>query len=189
MYKYLGVYLDNHLNLHHHFEKVYKKASSRIKLLSRIREQIGPHVAESIYKAMIRPILMYCYQQQLGLPKGTIDKRQSIQNRAVAITNPSEPPQNWDKVAEVRNSVAIDVFKCLNGLSPDQFKNYFKRHQHGKDTRGNNSSLVLPSIRTEAGKRMVAFQGAQIFNKFPKDIRDESSLVLFKQKLSIFKGL
>ena len=51
--KYLGVYLDNHLNLQQNFEKVYKKASARVKLLSRIREQISPHVAESIYKTMI----------------------------------------------------------------------------------------------------------------------------------------
>ena len=122
MYKYLGVYLDKH-NLQHHFEKVYKKASARVKLLSRIREQMGPHVAESIYKALIRPILMYCYQLQLGLPKGTIDKLQSIQNRAARIASPREPLECWDKIAEVRNRrVAIDVFNFLNGFSPEQFK-------------------------------------------------------------------
>ena len=69
VYRYLGVYLDNLLNLQQHFEKVYKKASARVKLLSRIREQISTHVGESIYKTMIRPILMYCYQQQFGLLK------------------------------------------------------------------------------------------------------------------------
>ena len=132
---------------------------------------------------------MYCYQLQLGLPKGTIDKLQSIQNRAAKIVSPREPLECWDKVAEVRNRrVVIDVFKCLNGLSPEQFTQYFKRHQHGKDTRGNNSSLVLPPIRTETGKRMFAFQGAQIFNKLPKDIRDEESLVRFKHKLSFYNG-
>ena len=167
-----------------------QKASSRVKLLSRIRKLIGPHVAESIYKAMVRPILMYCCQQQLGLPKGTIDKLQSIQNRAAKIANPREQTQCWDKVAAVRNRRAtMDVFKCLNGLSPDQFKQFFKRHQHGKDTRGNNSNLVLPPIRTETGKRMFAFQGAQIFNKFSKDIRDDESLVRFKQQRSFFNGL
>ena len=133
----------------------------------------------------VRPILMYCYQQQLGLPKGTIDKLQSIHNRAAKIANPREPPQCWDKVAAVRNRRAtMDIFKCLNGLSPDQFKQCFKRHQHGKDTRGSNSSLVLPRIRTETGKRMFAFQGDQIFNKISKDIREVESPVRFKQKLS-----
>ena len=117
VYKYLGVHLDNHLNLQHNSEKVYKKALSRVKLLSCICEQVGRHVAESIYKAMIRPILMYCCQQQLGLPKSTIDKLQSIQNRAAKVANPFEPPQCWEKVADVRNRrVTIDVFKCLNGL-------------------------------------------------------------------------
>ena len=132
---------------------------------------------------------MYHYQLQLGLPKGTINKLQSIQNRAGKITSPHETLVCWDNLAEVRNGrAAIDVFKCLNGLSPEQFTQYFKRHQHGKDTRGNNSSLVLPPIRTETGKRMFAFQGAQIFNKLPKDIRDEESLVRFKHKLSFYNG-
>ena len=35
-YEYLGIVMDENLNLTEHFEKVIKKASSRIKLLSRI---------------------------------------------------------------------------------------------------------------------------------------------------------
>ena len=46
-------------------------------------------------------------------------------------------------------------------------------------------SLMLPPIRTETGKRTFAFQGAQIFNKLPKDIPDEESLMRFKHKLRI----
>ena len=60
-YKHLGVDLDNHLNLRQHFENVYKKASARVKLLSRIRDKVSPYVAETIYKTMIRPLLLYCY--------------------------------------------------------------------------------------------------------------------------------
>ena len=191
MYRLLRVHLDNHLNLQHHFEKVDKKAFPRVKLLFfRISEQIGPHVAESIYKALICPILVYCYQQQLGLPKGTKDMLQSVQNRAAVIAIPRESPQCLDTIDKVHNRrVAIVVCKCSNGLSQDQFKQYFKRHQHGKYTSGNNSSLVLPAIRTETGKKMFASQGAQIFNKLPKDVRNEEYLVRFKQKLNLFNGL
>ena len=44
-FKYLGVDLDNYLNLHQHIESVYKKASARVKL-SHIREKVSPYVAE-----------------------------------------------------------------------------------------------------------------------------------------------
>ena len=138
---------------------------------------------------MTRPILMYCYQQQLGLPKGTIDKLQTIQNRAAKIISPCEPIECWDTIEEVCNRrIAMDVFKCFNGLSSEQFKEYFRHHRHEKETRGNNSSLVLPSVRTETGKRMFTFQGARLFNSLPKDIRDKKSLVRFKQKLYSLNG-
>eukprot|EP00794_Sanderia_malayensis_P002578 gene2578-2977_t len=143
-----GYCTDRHMNLQHHFEKVYKKASARVKILSH------------------------------------------IQNRAAKIASPREPLDCWDEIARVRNRrIAMDVFKCLNGLSPEQFSEVFRRHQHGKGTRGNNSSVVLPPIKTETGKRMLSFQGAQVFNKLPKDIHEEKSLLRFKHKIGLYHGL
>ena len=62
-YEYLVVSLDHHLSLQEQINKVYKKASNRLKLLQRIRPNISPHVAEKIYNVMIRPVLLYCYGQ------------------------------------------------------------------------------------------------------------------------------
>ena len=59
-YKYLGVILDKNLNFNEHLEKTYRKVSSRIKLLSRVRQNINPHTAEIIYKVMILPVMLYC---------------------------------------------------------------------------------------------------------------------------------
>ena len=39
-YKYLGTVLDPTLNLNDHFASVYKKASSRLRLLSKLRENL-----------------------------------------------------------------------------------------------------------------------------------------------------
>ena len=123
---------------------------------------------------MIRPIVMYCHQLQLGMPKGTIDKLQSIQNRAAKIVSPRDTPDCWETITEMCNRrAATDVYKCLNGLSPEQFMQYFKRHHHEKGTRGSNSALTLPLNRTEPGKRTFVFQGAKLFDKLPKKVRDK----------------
>ena len=82
--------------------------------------------------------------------------------------------------------VAEDVFNCLNDLSPENFAQYFKSPHHGKHTRGDDVSLVLPPTKTECVKQMFAFQGAIIFNKLRKVIRDEPSLVRFKLKLNLY---
>ena len=70
-----------------------------------------------MYKAMTRPLVMYCYQLQLGMPKGTIDKLLSIQNRAAKIVSPRKVLEYWEIKTGVCNRRAVaDVFKCLNRL-------------------------------------------------------------------------
>ena len=58
-YQYLGVKMDKALTYVEHKDKIYKEAMRRVKLLSRIRRDISPLVAQSIYKTMIEPILLY----------------------------------------------------------------------------------------------------------------------------------
>lgn len=56
-------------------------------------------------------------------------------------------------------------------------------NHHQKDTRGSNSALTLLLNRTESGEQTFDFQGAIRFNKLPKEVWDEGSLVLFNHKL------
>ena len=65
-YKYLGVIVDRNLSHKVNLEKTYKKAMSRTKLLTRIRQNLTPYAAESIYEVMIRPIFLYCNNLMLG---------------------------------------------------------------------------------------------------------------------------
>ena len=135
--------------------------AARVKLLSRIRKEVSPYVAESIYTLMIRPLMLYCYQLQLSLPQGTVNKLQYIQNRAAKIVNPKAKIMSWDSIERIRNTrVAIDVFESLRNLLPGDRNGYFKRCEHEINTIGNGSCVVLPKIRTEAGKRSFAYQGA-----------------------------
>ena len=59
-YRYLGVNLDPTLNLGEHFSYVYKKASSRLQLLRRIRPQLTNIAALRVYQSLIIPIITYC---------------------------------------------------------------------------------------------------------------------------------
>ena len=74
--------MDKSLTYTTQTERVYKKASSRVKLLSRIRKNISLYVAETIYKVMIEPILFYCNNVILGISDSTAARFQKIQDRA-----------------------------------------------------------------------------------------------------------
>ena len=48
-------------------EKIYKEAMRRVKLLSRIRCNVSPLFAQSIYRTMIEPIVLYRNNLVLGI--------------------------------------------------------------------------------------------------------------------------
>ena len=84
-YEYLGITLDKNLNLLSQFEKMFKKVSSRIKLLARVRMNISPSTAETIYKVMILPILLYCSNINIGMSDSHKAKLEKLQDRVMRI--------------------------------------------------------------------------------------------------------
>ena len=78
------------------------------------------------------------------------------------------------------------LVKCLNGIAPMAFHNYFTRVSHSKCTRGNNKNIAIPKIRTEAGKKIFEYQGAIIFNKLSSDLKTEQSLLRFRHNCNNF---
>ena len=187
-YEYIGVSLDHHLSLQEQINKVYTKASNRLKLLQRIRPNISPHVAEKIYNVMIRPVLLYCYRVYVSLGDTAKSKLKSIQDRAQRIVaRDSSITLNWDSLEQTRKKrISIDVFKSVNGICTESLKNIFTKFDHGKNTRGNGSLLVLPKVRCESGRKTFAFQGASIYNNLPSDVRNEKYFVNFKRKITHF---
>ena len=173
-YDYLGVKLDKNLNFAEHLGKIYKKASSRVKLLARVRHNIGPTTAQIIYKTMILPVLLYCNNIVIAAPRTYKIPIENIQSRAIKIINNQTNITRLPSVNHNRNKrCAIEVFKCLNGLAHRRFNGYFTKLSHSKETRGNNLNLVLPKVRTEAGRKTFAFQGTLIYNKLPTDLKEE----------------
>ena len=92
VYEYLGVTMDENLNYIEHLQKTIKKATSRVKLLYRIRQNLSPSTAEIIYKMMILPIMLYCDTVYLKLLTTNQEKFEAIQNRALRVINGQRRP-------------------------------------------------------------------------------------------------
>ena len=67
-----------------------------------------------------------------------------------------------------------EVFKCLNGLAPKVFSDTFEIISHQKETRGSNSKLRFPKVKSESGRKMFSFQGALVFNDLPRKTKKEN---------------
>ena len=69
-YKYLGIEIDSSLNLNSHFDKCFKRASSRLSLLGKLRDNLDLTAAETIYRSLITPTFTYSGILQLKLTGG-----------------------------------------------------------------------------------------------------------------------
>ena len=84
-YKYLGIQLDANLNFHKYLQDCIQRATYKIHMLAKIRSYIDFNSALTIYKTMILPIFEYgdiAYDQA---DIKSLDKLQTLQNRALRI--------------------------------------------------------------------------------------------------------
>ena len=82
-YKYLGVRLDQNLSLSEHIESVYKKASSRLYLMKRVRPQFTIDAAQMI----LIPIFTYCSIITSLYTETTKKKISSFEKRACSSSS------------------------------------------------------------------------------------------------------
>ena len=86
-YNCLGVIMDKSLSYKEHIETVLKKANSRVKLLSHIKQDLTPHAAETVYKVIILPLLLYCNNVFIDMSSNRKHQFEEIQMRCVKIIN------------------------------------------------------------------------------------------------------
>ena len=117
---------------------------------------------------------MYC--SNICLHHHSITKLQSLQDRAEKIIFGTNTHNKFNKIGnEFKKRNAIEVYKCINGLNPTIFSNFFTLNNHIHHTRGNRTSLKLPKVKTESGRRSFKFQAALNFNELPLEIRTQTN--------------
>ena len=87
-YKYLGVFLDQHLSFNDHVDYLVNETSKKLGALKRCRNNLTLSAAEIIFKAMILPALDYCEVVWQGCGQGNIDSLEKLQRRAAKLIHP-----------------------------------------------------------------------------------------------------
>ena len=83
--KYLGIMIDECLNWNIQVEKIIKDITSSIYLLKRIRPYITQNSAMLFYKSIIQAKFDYCDVIWGNCGKGSLNRLQKLQNRALRI--------------------------------------------------------------------------------------------------------
>ena len=143
-YEYLGIKLDSHLNMSSHFQVMFNRISSRIKMLRKVRHKISPLVATTIFKSMIEPLFFYCYPTFGQISNTWLYKFESLFTRAKVIVKFHQ--QSWPTFRNgMKKRIVTNVFKALNNDPPN---GKYELINHGIATRGNSNKIRLPNVAT-----------------------------------------
>ena len=188
--KSLGLIIDDRLSWSNHIKELWRKISSSIGALRRIRSLISQSPAVQIYNVLIQPHFDYCAPVWDGLS----EKLQKLQNRAARVILQANCEVNssllletlkWDQLPlRRRNHKAIMMFKSLNGLAPVYLHELFSERHTAYDLRYSFRKLNLPKPRTNYLKRSFGYSGALLWNSLPESVRAIRSIGHFKKEIN-----
>ena len=125
-YKYLGNIIDHHLNFSENFEKSYKKASSRLCLLERMRYYLTSKAVWLVCTTMIMPFLTSSCTLKSTYNNTPRSKYNSLDGRVRKIIKLNVPSIENLAYCEC----VLLVKSCLCKESNEEVNNYFKLTEH-----------------------------------------------------------
>ena len=178
--------VDPSLNLSNHFQCVYKTASSRLRLLQRIRPNLTKTTVLRIYQAFIVPKIMYCSFTNYFQQNYRLDLLSSLENCASVIID-TKGRVRVPSIKQIhKRKICKFARKCLDGQAAN-FVNYFTLIDHSRGTRNNKCSIRLPSIKFESTRNSFFFSRAYVYNKLPKELRSEANFNNFINLLNKYE--
>ena len=185
--KYLGLYIDCHLDWSIHVNVLSSKLSRATGMLSKVRHYIEPKTILSIYYAIFSSIMNYG-SIIWGQNSNTHIKRiETIQNKAIRIINfkPYNTPSNHlykeSKILKFTDGIKLKNFLLVvdnvNNNLPFALQNSFTpaKDIHNYRTRATTFyKMSLPKInKVTYGEYSISYQATKFWNsmvtKFPEE--------------------
>ena len=162
--------------------------------LRRLSNQVPKEVLTAIYLKVIQPAIDYADTIWGNCPKTYRDMVQRLQNTAARAVSGNYDYVNfrgidivkelgWQSFEDRRHfHTATLVFKCIQGNVPLCLENTFTMASsiHNYSLRDRHD-LVLPHPYKETFKRSFAYDGAQIWNQLPHNVKKSETIVQFKE--------
>ena len=193
--KILGITIDNKFSFDEHVGTLCNKASQKLHALSRISQYMDVKQRQLIMKAFINSQFGYCPLVWMFHSRKMNNRINRIHERSLRIvfndnTSTFRELLNKDNSVTIheRNiqNLAIELYKVLNGLSPEIMSIIFPVKENIKYCSQNK--FITRNIRTvNYGTETLAHLGPKIWALVPDDIKDEKSVNAFKIKIKTWR--
>lgn len=193
--KYLGVYIDSHLNWKHHIQQTSKKVSRGIGILSKISHFVNTKILKQLYYTLIFPFLTYGILVWGNTYISNLRPLIVLQKKAVRVitfsdflahSSPLFRKMGILKLVDlVYFNNAVLMHDYFTSKLPCVFRGFFTKvnRKHSYNTRlASKQSYYLPQVKTNYGKFSLRYNGAKIWNSIADDHKHFSA-DLFKKKI------
>lgn len=196
-FKYLGIQLDRELKWDIHIDDMCQKIGKLVGFLGRLSHTIDDVNLNLIYKATILPHFDYGELIWQSASKSSLLLLQKLQNRAgrmIMKINPFEHVStkhvhdslSWEFLEKRQDKhLCIMMYKILHNLTPVYMSGSVSVKDSPYDLRSSHN-LNLPRPNTNSCKRTFFYRGISKYNTLPQNIRDATSLSVFKLLLNEF---
>ena len=178
-----------------HINLTCKSSFYHLRNIARIRKYLSLQSAETLVHAFISSKLDNYNSLLYGLPKLLIDRLQAVQNASARLIMLSKKRDHitpilrqlhWLPISSRINfKIILLAFKCLHGTAPLYLQELISKKTSSHTLRS-SSHLQLahkPYNLKKFGFRSFYVAAPFLWNSVPPDIRDITTINLFKSKL------
>ena len=195
--KLLGVTIDSKLTFEKHIQQICAKASSKLKALARITPFMNIEKRKILMNAFFNSQFSYCPLTWMFHSRKLNNKINKLHERCLRIVY-NDSISSYEELLESDNSVsihirnlqalAIELYKVVNGLSPDIMKDVFPLNTSSNyNTRNRRVFHSRPIKTVYYGSETLSHLGPKIWELVPDEIKSLNFLTSFKAAIKKWK--
>jgi hypothetical protein len=174
--RYLGVIIDNEINLQSHFEIVMSKINKNVGLLRRLAQKMDFNSRKIFFKSIILPSIDYCSSFLMLMDETKLDRIQKAVNKAMRCVLMCGPLTPIDEmcaqigVGRVKKRVQLNSLLFINKIIvkgvPLRMKRKFVLNREARQRQlRNDSKIKLPLWKCAVSRRSIFYEGARMYNE------------------------
>ena len=194
----LGIKIDNRLKFDSHVKMICKIAGQKINALCRQCKILPFNKRKLLVNSYFESIFEYGKLLWMFVSRKMNNKINQLHCRALRIVYRNYD-LNFNELLYLDGSctihhrciksLAIELYKCKNELSPKIMNNVFRsKADCNRQTRNNNFFYCFNNPKTDLyGIRSLSYFGPIVWNMLPNSAKDANSLSIFKNQISSWK--
>ena len=194
--KILGVIIDNELNFQSHIDSICTKTNQKLNALFRVSNFMSVDKLSLLINSFIRSQFSYCPLIWMFCNRTSMNKINRIQERCLRLILNDYTTESSDLFLfsnEISthqrciNFLMVEVYKFLNGLSPDIMNEVFSVQRVTYNLRSYNIFQCDIPRSNKYGLNSISYRANQLWKLLPDFIKSSPSLSLFKARIKSWR--